>query len=69
MSLVIRRWFVKPKCEPMPSRFEALAAYNTEVSRGLAHTPEYQERMRLLQTDFDVWRREAHDGREHPDLT
>jgi hypothetical protein len=41
----------------MPGRFHKLATYNGEVSRGIQHTPELKARMRLLQADFDAWRR------------
>ncbi len=34
-----------------------LATYNAEVYRGLVHTSEYVEDMRMLQARFDEWRR------------
>jgi hypothetical protein len=49
------RLFRRDRCEPMPARFHELAAYNARVWHGIAHTPEMQERMRLLQADFDAW--------------
>lgn len=39
----------------MPDKFEPLAIYNAEVSRGIVHTPEYRERMALLQLEFAEW--------------
>jgi hypothetical protein len=36
-------------------RFQELAEYNTRVSKGIVHTPEYVERMRLEQEAFDKW--------------
>jgi hypothetical protein len=38
-------------------RWDQLARYNAEVSRGLVHTPEYVERMRLEQEAFNAERR------------
>lgn len=32
-----------------------LATYNTEVAHGIVHTPEYDEKMRLKQVDYDRW--------------
>ena len=42
---------------PMPARFEPLAVYNAECSRGLMHTDEYRERMAKLQDEFREWNR------------
>jgi hypothetical protein len=39
----------------LPKRFKPLKAYDAECRRGLAHTPEYDERMRLLKEDFQRW--------------
>jgi hypothetical protein len=39
----------------MPARFEELARYNAEVSRGIVHKPEFVARMRTLRADFDEW--------------
>jgi hypothetical protein len=36
---------------------DALGQYNAEVARGIAHTPEWRERMAELQTRFDAERR------------
>jgi hypothetical protein len=38
---------------------ERLATYNTEMDRGLMHTPEYKEEMRKLQEIFDRAARES----------
>jgi hypothetical protein len=43
----------------MPSRFDKLATYNSEVARGLVHTPEWQKQMAELQREFHAWRIEA----------
>ena len=43
--------------EPMPERFNELAAYNTRVSQGIVHTVEYVERMAVLQAAFNEWNR------------
>jgi len=34
-----------------------LAQYNSEVSRGITHTPEYVEKMRRKQEDYNLWLR------------
>ena len=39
----------------MFSRFDRLATYNTEVYRGVVHTPEYVEQMAALQVEHDTW--------------
>ena len=41
----------------MPEKFWELADYNAERGRGIAHTPEWDERMAALQAEFDQWRR------------
>jgi predicted adenine nucleotide alpha hydrolase (AANH) superfamily ATPase len=33
--------------------YEKLAEYNAEVSRGIAHTPEWKQKMKELQAIFD----------------
>ena len=33
--------------------YDVLATYNSEVVRGVAHTPEYDQRMKLLQAEYD----------------
>ena len=40
---------------PMPKQFEVLAQYNSEVSRGLMHTPAWKLSMLQLQAEFDAW--------------
>lgn len=37
----------------VPQWIEVLGLYNAEVSRGLVHTPEWDERMKVLQALFD----------------
>lgn len=39
----------------MPKRFEPLAIFNAEVSRGIPHTPETIMRMAELQAEFNDW--------------
>lgn len=40
--------------DPLLDRWGALSSYNTEVSRGIPHTAEYDERMRAEQAAFDA---------------
>jgi len=37
-----------------PDDLHALATYNSEVMRGLVHTPEWRERMAQLQDQFNI---------------
>lgn len=37
-------------------RFYALADFNGEVARGIVHTPEYVDRMKKLQAEYDAIR-------------
>jgi len=39
----------------LPKRFKPLKAYEADRQRGLMHTPEHEERMRLLKEDFKRW--------------
>jgi adenylosuccinate synthase len=39
----------------MPVEFQELAAYNTRVSQGVLHTPEFVARMAGLQGRFEEW--------------
>lgn len=41
----------------MPRMFDALAVYNGERARGIVHTPEYAEKMAVLQEQFYEWQR------------
>ena len=34
-------------------RFEALAVYNAENARGIMHTEEYREKMKVMQDEYD----------------
>ena len=45
---------VKTFSSPMPDRFKRLADYNTRVSEGIVHTPEYAAEMAKLQSEFDL---------------
>ena len=36
------------------TRFDELAIFNSEVSRGIQHTPDKRERMKKLQADYNV---------------
>lgn len=40
---------------PMPEMFDRLAVYNSEVARGLVHTPDYVVQMDALQATFNTW--------------
>jgi hypothetical protein len=53
------------------ARLDRLATYNAERARGIAHTPEYDERMAVIQERFDAevaqeaqWEAEAHTSRQ-----
>jgi len=48
-----------PEFEPMPEKFEALAVYNSERERGIAHTPEWDAKMAGLQREFGDWNRQS----------
>jgi hypothetical protein len=43
------------------SKFSALAMFNAEKARGIMHTREYIERMRVMQDEYDkklsAWQR------------
>jgi hypothetical protein len=39
----------------LPKQFKALRTYDAECRRGVAHTPEYDEQMRLLKEEFQRW--------------
>jgi hypothetical protein len=39
----------------MPHKFDALCHYNGEVSRGIVHTKEYDDRMWILQGEYNEW--------------
>lgn len=41
--------------EQAPTEFDPLARYNSEVARGLVHTPEWQAEMAVLQQRFNEW--------------
>lgn len=42
-----------PKFPKWDDRFMPLANYNGECLRGIVHTPEYDERMRALQAEYN----------------
>lgn len=42
-----------PAERPMPDRWDRLATYNEECARGIVHTPEWDQRMAVLQGRFD----------------
>ena len=53
--------------EAQKTRTEVLAEYNAERARGIVHTPEWDERMAVLQERFDAriaeeaqWKAEEH---------
>jgi len=39
----------------LPKQFKALRDYDAECRRGVAHTPEYDEQMRVLKEEFQHW--------------
>jgi hypothetical protein len=39
----------------LPKQFKPLRAYEEERRRGVAHTPEYDEQMRVLKEEFQRW--------------
>ena len=39
----------------LPKQFKPLRAYEEERRRGVAHTPEYDEQMRVLKDEFQRW--------------
>jgi hypothetical protein len=39
----------------LPKQFKSLKAYDAERRRGLVHTPEYDEQMRVLKEQFQGW--------------
>lgn len=39
----------------LPNKFKALKGYDAERRRGLVHTSEYDEQMRLLKEEFQRW--------------
>jgi hypothetical protein len=39
----------------LPKQFKVLRAYDAERRRGVAHTPEYDEQMRVLKEEFQRW--------------
>lgn len=44
----------------MPDKFNRLADYNSEVSRGIQHTETYGIAMKKLQKEFDMWIWDTH---------
>lgn len=44
-----------------PHEFDALATYNSEVARGIVHTPEWVEQMRYEKARFDAQQAERAD--------
>ncbi len=47
----------------MLSKFETLAVYNAEVTRGIVHTPEWDAKMAGLQQEFDQWQQSSDEDR------
>lgn len=39
----------------LPKQFKPLPAYDAECRRGLVHTSEYDEQMRVLKEEFQRW--------------
>lgn len=58
-----------------PSAIELLGRYNAECARGIMHTPEWTERMTVLQARFDEelrqeaeWEATAHTVRRRKEI-
>ena len=49
---------------PMDDKFKRLADYNSEVSRGIVHTAEYDAAMAELQAEFNAWIRATYNAIE-----
>jgi len=47
-------------------KFQRLAVYNGEVSRGVVHTPEYCKAMSVLQSEYDARLKEAAEASAQP---
>lgn len=47
--------------EPMPEKYEELARYNAMAWKGFIFHPMYDERMRYLQAEFDLWKVTHHE--------
>ena len=41
-------------------RYSELATYNTEYAKGIVHTKEYDEKMRVQKRDFDREQKEIY---------
>jgi hypothetical protein len=39
----------------LPKQFQPLVKYDKERRRGLVHSPEYDEQMRMLKEEFQRW--------------
>ena len=46
--------------------WDELATYNSEVARGIVHTPEWKEKMAREQRRFRDWQQEWYDKRGIP---
>ena len=42
-------------------KFAPLAVYNDEIYKGIVHTHEYNERMKVLQKEYDARLRESYE--------
>ena len=45
--------FTKNKPSFWDKIYEPLATYNSEVARGILHTPEWELKMQILQKEYD----------------
>lgn len=45
----------------MPEKYEELARYNAMAWKGFIFHPMYDERMRYLQAEFDLWKVTHHE--------
>jgi hypothetical protein len=60
----LKEWVEALRRRNEPYEFNALAIYNSERARGIVHTPEWDEKMRLEQERFaeQYWARAERDG-------
>jgi hypothetical protein len=56
--LAVLAWVSRRRREREPFEFMELATYNSEVARGLLHTPEWKAKMAAEQERFNRWRDE-----------
>ncbi len=63
MKLFKTKAIIEPEEGLWKSKYDALALYNSEVSRGIAHTDEWRKKMEQAQDEYDKRLLEYHKGR------